>query len=523
MKKNFLWFILLFSLCFSFFAESSETKKRILVGTPIRQKPAILKEFLESLEAADKETYTFNYMFFDDNVIEESHQLLKDFNEKHAPFCTVLNASEEEKSIEYICNETQHVWHNDLIWKVAHFKDVIIEKAIEQDYDYLFLVDSDLVLHPQTVEQLLKAKKEIVCNIFWTKWWPDSIPQPQVWLVDQYVQEEPGRTAAEFYEQLRQPGTYEVGGMGACTLISRAALKKGVNFKPIKNISLLGEDRHFCVRALALGLSVFVDTHYPSYHIYRESALDGVEEYKQATRQPKKSEPNSPRVTLSMIMKNEANSYLREMLSEAKEYITDAVIIDDASTDNSIEVVEEVLKGIPLHIVRNGESKFSNEVTLRKQQWEETVKTNPEWIIFLDADQIFESKFKDEIKELVKDTSVDVYYFRLYDFWDREHYREDMYWSGHHIYRPILVRYKPDMECKWKESAQHCGSFPYTVLNLPGKCSELRLKHYGWAKPEDRVAKYERYMRLDPGARYGWREQYESILDPNPVTIKWEG
>ena len=71
-----------------------------------------------------------------------------------------------------------------------------------------------------------------------------------------------------------------MGGLGACTLIARAALLKGVRFKQIENLRILkGEDRFFCVRAAALGLELFVDTHYPAYHIYRESDLEGVPEY----------------------------------------------------------------------------------------------------------------------------------------------------------------------------------------------------------------------------------------------------
>ena len=36
------------------------------------------------------------------------------------------------------------------------------------------------------------------------------------------------------------------------------------------NLALLGEDRHFCVRAGALGYTLYFDTVYPVYHIYRE-------------------------------------------------------------------------------------------------------------------------------------------------------------------------------------------------------------------------------------------------------------
>ena len=49
-----------------------------------------------------------------------------------------------------------------------------------------------------------------------------------------------------------------------------------------------------------------------------------------------------------MHIKNEADRYLIPMLQSAREYIDEAVILDDHSTDNSVEIVRELLKGIPL-------------------------------------------------------------------------------------------------------------------------------------------------------------------------------
>jgi hypothetical protein len=132
-----------------------------------------------------------------------------------------------------------------MVWKVARLKDIIIEHAGEENYDYLFLVDSDLVLHPLTLKQLLSQGKEIISNIFWTRWQPGTIEMPQVWLEDQYTlykknpleiisDEEANNRIHEFLNQLRVPGVYEVGGLGACTLISRSALQAGVCFKEIK-------------------------------------------------------------------------------------------------------------------------------------------------------------------------------------------------------------------------------------------------------------------------------------------------
>lgn len=265
-------------------------KAKILVGSPIRQKPAILHEFLSSLDRLEQNTFEMNFFFIDDNDQKESKILLKDFaiNKKERCFLQepqLLNGS------QYICNETTHFWKDSMIWKVAAYKDGIIQHAKAKGYDGLFLIDSDLVLHPRTIDQLIESQKEIISNIFWTKWQPDQISLPQVWLFDHYTlfdhkcheqlsNEEMVRRQKVFLDKLKKPGVYEVGGLGACTLIQKSALQKEISFQRIKNVSFWGEDRHFCIRAVAIGLSLHVDTHYPAYHIYRDSDLSGVEEFK---------------------------------------------------------------------------------------------------------------------------------------------------------------------------------------------------------------------------------------------------
>ena len=36
-----------------------------------------------------------------------------------------------------------------------------------------------------------------------------------------------------FYKKIKNPGVYKVGGLGACTLISKDALSKGVSYSEI--------------------------------------------------------------------------------------------------------------------------------------------------------------------------------------------------------------------------------------------------------------------------------------------------
>lgn len=649
---------------------------RILIGSPVKQKPLVLKYFLESLGALNIQDFTVNYFFIDDNEDEQSGRYLRDFlvEPKRKGIIKRVELGEG-----FLRDEVTHRWTDKLVWRVAAHKNIIIKYALDNDFDYLFLVDSDILLHPDTLVQLINTKKDIISEIFWTRWQPNTQELPQVWACDHYTLYEiaPGESVSreeilsrtqKWIANLRKPGIYKVGGLGACTLISRQVLEKGVDFSPLYNISFWGEDRHFCIRAVAKGFELFVDTNYPAFHIYRENDFPRAHEFLlklSISRDPKRQEnsfddqllgvasnalkvygtteyykqdlkaglelfspkiretiyqerikfqkqiqdgslityvdirdlqikeivnnqkasvladitnfgvinnnnfnnqfrayikldknidqwlvssidfqseimkrdkidrnifwnkritkPEGNRITLAMTVCNEADRYLRLVLQQAKSIVDDAVIIDDGSTDGTPKLINEVLKDIPFKLIQNQKSLFrKNESELRQLLWYETIKTNPDWILCLDADEIFEDKAITKIREMVNQEDFDYYSFRLYDFWDEHHYREDPLWSAHYRYHIILVRYQPNFTYSWNSNPLHCGRFPFNVTLLPGLQSPLRIKHLGWINPYNRLKKYLRYKELDPEGKWGIKEQYESILTQFPRLVLWK-
>lgn len=512
---------------------------KVLIGSPVRQKPAILQEFLQSLMELEQRALQVDYLFVDDNQQQKSTELLNSFQPPQGRVKIIAGKREGQ----YLCDHREHHWTDTLINNVAHYKDQMIDYARKNHYDYLFLVDSDLVLHPLTLQQLISTQKDIVSNIFWTRFRMDQPVLPQVWVKDEYTlyyqhpaekltQQEIASRIQGYLHCLKIPGVYPVGGLGACTLISKGALRSGLCFRELYNLSFVGEDRHFCQRAVALGYTLYVDTHFPAYHIYREKDLTGVAEFKQSCRQH--TLPTAPsirsntkakdnKITLCMVVKDEADRYLREVLQHARRYVHRAVIVDDGSSDNTADLCRQLLQGIPLTLVENKESAlWGQEAKVRQQAWDLAVATDPDWILCLDADEIFEDAIINNISYLINQPYYDYVAFRLYDFWTPTHYREDEHWQAHKTYRPFLVRYQANYHYQWQDAPLHSGRFPVNISQLPGIISNIRVKHLGWINPLDRAKKYWRYMAVDGEGKYGNLAQYQSILDINPRLVKWE-
>jgi hypothetical protein len=167
------------------------------------------------------------------------------------------------------------------VWRVAAVKDALLARAFAAgDTTHVLLVDTNLVLPPPLLAHLLGVGEQIVAEVYWTEWAPGEGPLPSVWQSDEYnmspatlaraTQDERTAAAQGFLHQLRLPGTYEVGGLSGCVLIGRHAFEAGVSFKRLPNVSFWGDDRHFCLRASALGFSLWADTHMPPLHIYRD-------------------------------------------------------------------------------------------------------------------------------------------------------------------------------------------------------------------------------------------------------------
>ena len=104
---------------------------RILIGSPVRQKEKILKEFLLSLYELDKTNCQVDYFFIDDGCEEASSNLLLSFNPRNSEVIVEKSSAIVDSHVSNYYN--LHNWDYKIIDRVATLKNYIIDYAVKKD------------------------------------------------------------------------------------------------------------------------------------------------------------------------------------------------------------------------------------------------------------------------------------------------------------------------------------------------------------------------------------------------------
>lgn len=218
------------------------------------------------------------------------------------------------------------------------------------------------------------------------------------------------------------------------------------------------------------------------------------------------------RLVGSLVVRNEADHYLRQVLDHMSRYCDAIVVLDDASEDATPEVCAS-FAGVILH--RNPAPTFwENESRLRFQLWNLTMQAEPDWILSTAADELMEDRFIRERDAWLGVPDHDVIAVRLHHFWDDyEHYRVDGPWAPQ--YKKMLVRCRTGFAYEWDGFRLHSERLP---CNVPGPVlwSDLRARHFGYVRREDRLRKYRRYVLHDQ------EYSYEHLLDERAQLERWQ-
>jgi len=205
---------------------------------------------------------------------------------------------------------------------------------------------------------------------------------------------------------------------------------------------------------------------------------------------------------------------LKRCLESLSRYCDEIVIYDDASTDDSVKVAQEYT-----NLIIEGETnEWGKEAEHRQQLLELALTRNPDWIFWMDADEVIEKRGEEGgIRQLCKTQEFDSYSFHEVNLWRTPSF-----------YR-IDSSYNDGIFCRlWKNNGTlkilnkpglHQRLVPYTLKKE--SISTIQVLHHGFSS-DDRII--DKYLTYKKHGQNGWaldRLIDERTLIVNPSRQEW--
>lgn len=389
--------------------EDKKHTKTVTIASLIKNREWCLKEFLIGLGKQTRyyDPKLISFFFIVNDSLDNSLKILNEWKEK----CQEFYGPIEIKEINFNNTDNkEHHWGDAKLRNMAYMRDLCLQKL--KVTDYLFMLDSDIFLEKaDTLMHLVALQREVVYEVFWAGWENGVKKWPQVWQSGGY------ELTQEFLQMLKNPGVYEVGLGGACTLFYKSVLEKGLNYKRVKNLptAMRGEDRDCSIRMEVLNIKQWADTYKTPIHMERseeqKKIIDAeINEKAKLIRKitdegkkniivqnlmKKKSENPNIKISLCMMVKNE-EKYIEGAILSVLPLVDEIVVVDTGSTDKT----REILKKYNAKII---DYKWDDDFSKPRNIGLKACRGN--WILRIDADERIPISFLYQFFDIVSNIS----------------------------------------------------------------------------------------------------------------------
>lgn len=221
-----------------------------------------------------------------------------------------------------------------------------------------------------------------------------------------------------------------------------------------------------------------------------------------------------------VVVRNEADPFLQQTLAQLDRLADVTVVYDDAAEGGT----PDLCRSFPRVDYHRGDRPRAgiDEGVVRRRLWQHTAAHRPEWIVWLDADEVFEARAEAEIPGLLRQGDYDVAAFRVFDLWNgTTDVRVDGEWNPWNRFQPRLARYDPALSDAWQTPAIPRSGLPKAYRDAVTFYSHLRIRHYGWSQGEDHLRRYLVHRQRDLAVLGKVQPRTESALDPQAQTEPW--
>jgi glycosyltransferase involved in cell wall biosynthesis len=216
-------------------------------------------------------------------------------------------------------------------------------------------------------------------------------------------------------------------------------------------------------------------------------------------------------------VKNGADT-LPQSLAATRRFADAIVVLDDGSTDATAEICKrhEAVSCYEYQTLAFDERRDRNRIL------ELAARFDPDWVISIDADEVFEME-RERAQRLMhlSDPHIQALGFHWYTFWDPAHtyFRADGAFGQTNGFR--MYRWAPGQSIVLgTPEGLHCGNIPQFAEGAH-RFTNVRVRHLGYDSDEKRQAKFRFYREVDgnPQEYLVGSKDYSHLVSPT-VTLR---
>ncbi|MDO9399731.1 MAG: glycosyltransferase [bacterium] len=183
---------------------------------------------------------------------------------------------------------------------------------------------------------------------------------------------------------------------------------------------------------------------------------------------------------------------LKRFFEYTKQIVDAIVIYDDGSTDGSYEYALKHTK----YVIRNSQNNFEDEGNHKNIMLEKALKMNPNFILWLDADEILTINAEEQLQKICQqciDKNMDGISLHEINLWRSKtwHRIDSLYNEGWFV---RLWRVTPYLNFGKTELGLHKRLYPHSIKKII-KNYEIEIIHYGFASKKSLAYKYLIYKK----------------------------
>jgi hypothetical protein len=209
-------------------------------------------------------------------------------------------------------------------------------------------------------------------------------------------------------------------------------------------------------------------------------------------------------VGMMVVGPGEGNRYLKEVLGQWKGLVDDAIICGN----NTDKKTEKIISKSGYWFYRDDREWGIEQPNIKGDLLRKVAKLRPDWILPLDADELYDKRFNRETLEVLTKKPAIAYYFYIINLWgDKRHCKRSLNFENIRMFKHV-----PDLGYHFEKKPVHCGLAPPPFYHQ-GVQAPFMIKHLGLMKKESRDTKVLRYEKYDPEAKWKSSDYYNALKD----------